>query len=163
MGRTPPTGQGVGLSQGEAPSYFQCKECSMNANLKLPFSMVWGITAPSAQPPTGQPLLGLTWCSHQLFFLTSRVVSSLPSEDVFSPASTELKCSPAGPWLCLQYGSLWRWLAFSTALSSIQSQRSKSKRFWVSKPERVLISLGPNSLICRLKIRKLEKQTKHVL
>ena len=40
----------------------------MNANLKLPFSMVWGITAPSAQPPTGQPLLGLTWCSHQLFF-----------------------------------------------------------------------------------------------
>lgn len=66
--RTPPTGQGVGLSQGEAPSCFQRREHSVNSSPQLPPSMVWGITAPSAQPPTGQPLFGMTLCSHQLFF-----------------------------------------------------------------------------------------------
>lgn len=48
--------------------------------------IVRGITAPSTLIPTGKPLSGMTWGSHQLFFSffsTSRVVSTLSSRDAF--------------------------------------------------------------------------------
>ena len=66
--RTPPTGQGVGLPPGEAPSCFQHGEHSVNSSPQLPPSMVWDITAASAWPPTGQPLFSRTCVLTSFFF-----------------------------------------------------------------------------------------------